>query len=114
MIDQLGKTLTDNPLEVLNMDIFQTIYSFFSNFLNFEVDIKNQFIDTYQRLFKTFTTKLEDNIDHLNQGDAFSWRNALKANFFFTEWMVENYLTQSKAKKKEIKKAVKVNTNHYL
>ena len=107
-MEQLLQQLSYNPLEILATDNFTALYSFFSSFPTFENEMKNQFIDTFQKIFKNFTSKLEDNIDHLNQNEAYSWRNALKANFFFVEWMVENYLTQSKAKKKEIKKAVKV------
>ncbi len=53
-------------------------------------------------------TKLEDNIDRIEQNDLGLWKSSLKVNIFFVEWLVENYLTQHKTKKKEIKKGVKV------
>jgi len=98
-------------IDVLNPDYFQLLFNFFNSFFTLENEIKTLLTEAFQKIFKSFTSNLEERWDTIDQRNSFNWRNALKANIFFVEWMVENYLNQNRSKKKEIKKAVKVSKN---
>jgi hypothetical protein len=64
-------------------------------------------IESYQRMIKNFVLAQSDYLNNnvVDAATSHIWRNSLKIMVFFTEWIVESCLNQTKAKKKEIKKA---------
>lgn len=58
-------------------------------------------------MIKNFVLAQSDYLNNnvVDAATSHIWRNSLKIMVFFTEWIVESCLNQTKAKKKEIKKA---------
>jgi condensin complex subunit 1 len=75
-----------------------------SSYDKLDIKQKSLFFDSYIDVFRNYIKDLEDYLEECDQLSTNAWRNSLKIYIFFTEWLVETYLSQSKSSKKEIKK----------